>query len=159
MILLLLSAGACYSALVASALLIKGEDWWTPHPTTKAAVLTLGLVPLLAVWAGAELMRALRRPRVLTRYSHPLKRMLTGLTIGLIGSSLGALAVVMLEPANGGYAWLLMGLGSLVATAGVLWFARRTARGKCLRCDYDLAGVTVAAAGKCPECGLDVMGV
>lgn len=157
MILLLLGAAACYGALTASALLIKTEDWWAVHPTAMAAVLTLGLVPFLAAWAGAELVRAVRSPRVLTRYAHPLKRLLTGLVIGLVGSAVGALAVVLLEPANGGYAWLLMGGSSLAAAVALLAFAKPTPRGHCPRCAYDLAGVTVAAEGKCPECGLDQM--
>lgn len=157
MILLLIGTAACYSALVASALLIRSEDWWTPHPTLINAALSLGLVPLLAAWVGAELARWLRTPRVLTRHAHPLKRLLTGLTIGLIGSVLGALSVVLLEPANGGLTWLLMGGSSLIASAGVLSLSRRTQRGRCARCDYDLSGVTVAALGKCPECGLDQM--
>jgi hypothetical protein len=157
MILVLLGLTLCYGSLAAAALLIKTEDWWTPHPTTAAAVLTLGLVPLLAAWAGAEIVRFVRRPRVLTAHSHPLKRLLTGLTIGVVGSAVGALAVVMLEPAEGGYAWLLMGLSSLAASVVVLTCSRRVSRGRCARCEYDLAGVTVAAHGRCPECGLDQM--
>ncbi|MBY0307236.1 MAG: hypothetical protein K2Q09_00695 [Phycisphaerales bacterium] len=158
MLLVLLGAAACYGAMTALALLIKTEDWWAPHPTAWAAVLTLGVVPLAAAWVGAEVVRVVRSPRVLTGHAHPLKRLLTGLTVGLAGSGLGALAVVLMEPARGGFAWLLMGGGSLVASLSVLWCARRAARGRCARCDYDLAGVTVAAAGRCPECGLDVMG-
>lgn len=157
MILVLLGVAGCYAALISSALLIKTEDWWTPHPTALATVLTLGVVPLLAAWVGAEVVRSVRRPKVLAGRAHPLKRLLTGLTIGLVGSAAGALAVVLLEPVTGGYAWLLMGGSSLLVSLLILSFARRTARGHCDRCDYDLSGVTVAAHGKCPECGLDQM--
>lgn len=157
MILLLLGAAACYAALTGSALFIKTEDWWTPHPTTTAAVFTLGLVPFLATWAGAEMIRAARSPRILTRHAHPLKRLLTGLTIGLVGTAAGALAVVLLEPVNGGWAWLLMGLSALGTTVVFLVMSKSNPRGRCPRCDYDLAGVTIAAQGKCPECGLDQM--
>jgi hypothetical protein len=101
----------------------------------------------------------MRNPRILTAHANPLKRVLTGLTVGLIGSGIGALAVVLLEPATGGFAWLLMGASAALCTLVLLAFARPTAQGHCARCGYDLAGVTIAAQGKCPECGLDQMAV
>ena len=159
MILVLLGVFGCYGALVSSALITKSEDIWLPQPTAGAAVLTLGLVPLLATWAGLEVMRAARRPKVLTRHSHPLKRLLLGLATGLLGIAAGALAVVLLEPVNGGYAWLMMGGCAFLSPTVTLALARRLARGHCPRCDYDLAGATVASRGKCPECGLDQMAV
>lgn len=157
MILLMLGATICYAALTASTLLITTENWWTPHPTTSAAILTLGLVPMLSTWAAAETIRLLRKPKLLTSHSHPLKRLLLGLTIGLTASATGALLVVLLEPNGGGLAWLLMAASALISTSILLWFTRRTRPGHCRRCDYDLAGVTIAAHGKCPECGLDQM--
>jgi len=156
-ILVLLGAAACYGALAGAALVITPEDPWLPRPTAGAAWLTLFLVPLLTVWAGGEVVRLLRSPRVLTRHAHPLKRLLTGGTIGVTGSLAGALLVSLFEPVNGGWGWLLMGLGSLGATLAVLAFARRTGAGRCVRCDYDVSGVTLASKGLCPECGQSLM--
>lgn len=155
--LVLLGITACYAALAGSSLLIKTENWWTPHPTAAAAILTLGATPVFTAWVGAELARVLCRPRVLTTNVHPLKRLMTGLTIGLIGAAIGSLAVVMLEPAGGGFAWALTGGCAFISCLCVLAFARRARPGHCRRCEYDLSGVTVSAAGKCPECGLDQM--
>ncbi|HYD01919.1 MAG TPA: hypothetical protein VEB22_11895 [Phycisphaerales bacterium] len=157
MIPFILGAGLAFSALVASALLIRTESWWEVHPTLWSATLTLGLVPLFSAWAAAEVMRIVRSPKVLSEGSGMSRRLLAGLTAGLVSSATGALAVVTLEPNGGGRAWLLMGASAFASTIAVLAFAKRRKRGHCRRCDYDLAGVTPAARGRCPECGLDQM--
>lgn len=157
MIVFLFGAALAYAALAGSSLLIRTEDWWETHPTTSAAVLTLGLVPLLSTWAAAELVRLLRAPKLLTPHAGVVKRIVAGLTAGLISCATGALTIVLLEPPNGGLGWLMMGVCAFVSTTLVLLPAKRIRRGHCRRCDYDLAGVTTAAHGKCPECGLDLM--
>lgn len=157
MIIFLIGSALAYAALAASSLLISTDTWWETHPTASAAILTLGLVPLLATWAAAELARSLRAPRLLTPYAGKAKRAVSGLTAGVVSSCVGALAVVLLEPTTGGAAWLLMGVSAFLATFALLWLARPLKRGHCRRCEYDLAGVTPAAHGRCPECGVDVM--
>src|SRR6185369_10345406 len=104
----LFGAGVVYGALVASSLLIPSEDLWLTHPTAGASVLTLGVVPLLATWTAAELAKFMRRPRVLGPYGGKVKQLLSGLIASVVSTCAGALAVVMLEPARGGFAWLLM---------------------------------------------------
>jgi hypothetical protein len=157
MILFVAGAAIVYAALVTSSLTITTEDWWATHPTTKAAVLTLGLVPLLATWFAAELARFWRSPKVLTSNAGVAKRMFTGFIVGLVSCGTGTIAVVLLEPETGGLGWLLMGSCAFVSTSLLLAFAKPVRSGHCRRCDYNLAGVTPAAGGRCPECGLDLM--
>ncbi|HZW05893.1 MAG TPA: hypothetical protein VFF65_02125 [Phycisphaerales bacterium] len=157
MILFLLGAALAFGAVVASSQLVQGESWWAVHPSLRAALLTLGLVPLLAAWLAAEVVRLVRAPKVLCGSAGAARRLVAGLTAGLVSCVTGALAVVLLERADGGAAWLLMGGSAFGSTFLVLCLARRNRRGHCRRCDYDLAGVTPAASGRCPECGLNQM--
>lgn len=158
MILLITGAAICYAALAVVSLVVKTDDWWAVRPTPQAAIITLALLPLAATWAGAEIARHLRRPRILTPFAHPLAKVLRGVMIGGTACVLSVLAVVLFERPLGGQGWLPIALAGFVAPTLFLLTARPLRPGRCPRCDYSLDGTTPAASGRCPECGLDQIG-
>lgn len=113
---------------------------------------TVVLVPMLASWLCAEAFRLIRRPRLLEPgVGGFVNRLLAGAVIGLLTLPLAAALLVLYE--NHVSDWLLTAGAAALATVAVLMFARRVKTGRCIACEYDLAGVTTATQGLCPECG------
>jgi hypothetical protein len=117
---------------------------------------TLLVVPMLAAWLTAEVIRLMRRPRVLdARVPGFAGRFVRGMVIGLIALTVSTALLVLFE--NNVSDWLLSAGGMVLAMSAGVMLTGSIRAGRCVRCEYDLAGVTPASKGLCPECGCDLL--
>lgn len=142
---------ACAGAIIVEPAVRPDNPW------VLALVLVSWVLPIGAGWAAAEVVRVVRGPRLRTfsaAHSWWLSRFARGLIAGVLGLGVSLAALVYIsEPPNDA---AIMGLGGAIGAVAVLIFGRRTPRGACPGCGYDLSGLTPAAGGRCPECGLSV---
>lgn len=131
---------------------------WNPVESMSmlvVAMLTVQLValPVVTAWAVAEFVVLVRgTPRGLLRSaSGPVGRSVRGFVVGLLALFLITLATVFASP-DLPDSLSLIGATS-IATFVTMMFARRSRRGYCVACQFDLQGQV--GGGICPECGFD----
>ncbi len=140
-------------ALVQSLVLIAAMAapvFFDEKPNFDAPIVPLFVAPLLSAWLGAELARAIRRPRLLDeRLRRPIARACRG----------GLASVLATIPASFGVALLagtfsdtaVTGACALTSAALITLLMARQRPGTCVHCAYDLRGIPSTAP--CPECG------
>lgn len=119
-------------------------------------IVTAWAIPIICAWLAAELVNFILPKRVLMRHaSTKPRRLVAGLFAGGIGA--GAAVVAMAYAPETLPEAVVTGAAGALGSLLIVLLLPRVHKGRCRRCDYDLAGITPAAAGKCPECGLDLM--
>lgn len=126
------------------------------NPWVLSFALSVFVVPVACAWACVELVRLLRRPRILEPVaSSRIARFFRGLLAGLLGLIL-LTGLLLYGEANYRMRWdnyyLTVITAAPAALIGTL-LSRRVRSGTCPQCRYDLSGITIASQGKCPECG------
>jgi hypothetical protein len=120
-------------------------------------VLTGAMVPVLAIWLVAELTNAVSPRRLFEGRVRALwRRLVAGGIAGALGACAGVVTLALLDSELSDA--LLMGLTAAAAGAMVVLPMRRRRPGRCVHCDYDLAGsMLLRGEPRCPECGEPTM--
>lgn len=128
----------------------------TDNPWVLYFIAAAWAIPITCAWLAAELVNFVLPKRILAGdASTRPRRLIAGLASGLLGVGLSVIAMAYV-PENMPEA-LVTGAAGAAGALCIVLLLPRVHKGRCRKCDYDLAGITPAAAGKCPECGLEVM--
>lgn len=158
MFLFVLAAGLVYSLLLGATLVIEREFFMLMQPVRPlgSVVLSVLVVPTIAAWLSAELIGAMRPPRLLdSRVRGWGARIGAGLIAGVLGVVGGTLGLILLDRALPDA--VLTGAAAAASTLIVLLPLPRQRAFACPRCAYDLSGASPASGGVCTECGFDLM--
>lgn len=127
---------------------------WLQHDAASASWLFLLVValPVTAAWVAAEGVHVITPRRM---FDHRTPGLARRILLGVVCAGIAASSTALLLPVADRFVpeSAVMALCAAVCTALPLLFAARLRPGCCVRCGYDLRGLTSEARGRCPECG------
>lgn len=157
MFVMILGAWAVYAGVAAWAVAFDADADFGAHGVLAVFLVSAVAAPCTATWLIAEALNTWQRRRLLIRGigGRWWRRAAAGLATGTLGFLLGTILLALADSVipDG----VALGVGAVLSTALLFAFLPRVKRGRCVNCQYDLSGMTIASAGVCPECGEGVM--